>query len=101
MIAYTTDMKKLAIFLLTVFTMTTAAVCGCDSAKASSYDDKVVTESAQIETIEEGQTEPECPDGEDGKCPNAKDDGRPAPRRPHKRHNKKLPRPESAYRKHK
>ena len=87
-------MKKLVVFLLTVFTMGTAVVCGCNTAKTRDYDDKIDTESVQIEVTEDEQTEPECPHEEkqDGECPE--------PRKPHKKHGKKLPRPESAYRKH-
>lgn len=90
-------MKKLAIFLLTVFTMGTAVVCGCGSAKQDkAFKEKIDTENVQIRTLEEDeQTEPECPD-----C-KKRDDECPAPRKPHKRHDKRMPRPKSAYRKDK
>ena len=98
-------MKKSALFMLTIFTMGTAVICGCGSTKASSYDNQVSSEYVQFRTDDEGEeTEPECPDNGDnhGECPKKKKrDGEcPIPRRPHKRHNKKLPQPESAYRKH-
>ena len=104
---HTTDMKKLAIFLLTVFTMGTAVACGCSKTSQSS-NDKIGAESVQMQTIDKTADNngferelfvDECPDGEcpkkecpDGECPK--------PRRPHKRPDKRLPRPESAYRKH-
>ena len=95
-------MKKLAIFLLTVFTCGTAAICGCGGAKAnSSYEEKIEPEHVKIRTWDENeQAEPECPDGEcpKGDCP---DGNCPKPRTPHRKHGKKLPRPKHAYRKNK
>lgn len=96
---YTTDMKRLAVLLLTIFTIGTVAVCGCaDTQKSSSdeirADDIFVQRIEEVEEDQEGeQDNPECPDCKerDGECP--------TPRRPHKRHNKRLPRPKSAYRK--
>ena len=102
-------MKKLAILLLTVFTIGTAAACGCGSPKVSNnLYDKIKTESLNVQEIAVEQDEqneqneqnerneqhkPECPDRE-------KRDGEfPAPRRPHRRHGKRIPRPKSAYRK--
>lgn len=92
-------MKKLVILLLSIFTIGTVAVCGCDGAKTYSQDGNTDVESVQIETAEEKQPDSEesddikkydkCPDGE---CLH--------PRRPHIRPNKRLPRPKSAYRKH-
>ena len=82
-------MKKLAVLILTVFTMATVVVCGCgESKKAVSFDDNAKTEKVQIQ--EDEQVKPECPDGKkrDGECP--------APRRPHKRHDRKLPDPKSS-----
>ena len=85
-------MKKLAIFLLTVFTMGTAVACGCGKT-SSNGSDKIDVESIRIQPIEDN-TDCEQFDCEryDGECPK--------PRMPHKKHEKKLPRPESAYRKH-
>ena len=98
-------MKKIVLFVLTVFTMGTAVIGGCGNEKTISYDNKLDSETLQIRTVEESEpTEPECPDDKnnDGECPNKKKrDGKcPKSRRPHKRRNEKLPRPESAYRKH-
>ena len=93
-------MKRLAILLLTIFTMATAVACGCgDSKKNSSFDDTTVADSVQLQTVEEAlvdeneQEKPECPDCKkhDGECP--------TPRKPHRRHDKKTPRPRPAYRK--
>ena len=97
---HTTDMKKLVILLLSVFTIGTVAVCGCNSASANSgslYKDEMNT--AQLQTVEEFVKEydgekPECPDCDE------RDGEYPKPCKPHKRHNKKLPRPKPAYRKH-
>lgn len=88
-------MKKLAVLILTVFTMATVVVCGCgESKKTVSFDNNAKTERVQIQEIEEiqegEQVKPECPDCEkrDGECP--------APRKPHKRHDRKLPQPKPA-----
>lgn len=87
-------MKKLAVLILTVFTMATVVVCGCGEPKKTvSFDDNAKTESVQIrkiEEIQEDELKPECPDIEkrDGECP--------APRKPHKRHDRKLPEPKSS-----
>lgn len=92
-IKHTTDMKRLAILLLTVFTIGTATVSGCGSQKSNSnYEDKVQTESIQIRKVEaeDDEAKPECPDGE---CPK--------PRKSPKRHNKRLPRPKTVPRKDK
>lgn len=86
-------MKKSVILLLTIFTISATALCGCaDMKENSNYDDKVNTENVQLREVEEndGQDTPECPE-EDGECPQ--------PRMPHKKHNKKLPRPKPAYHK--
>ena len=97
-------MKKLAILLLTVFTISTAVVCGCGGTKGNG--NKVVeqdVESVQLQQIDAEQNDeieeekpdehkkPECPDCKkrDGECP--------APCKPHKRPDKKMPRPKHAY----
>ena len=84
-------MKKLAILILTVFTMATVVVCGCgDTKKAISFDDNAKTESVQIQEVEEDiQVKPECPDCE------KRDGEHPAPRKPHKRHDRNLPQPKA------
>ena len=90
-------MKRLAVLLLSVFTIGTIAACGCNTAeKNNDLEEKINTEIVQIhEPDEDKQTKPECPD-----C--KKHDGDfPAPRRPHKRPDKKFPRPKYAYRKNK
>lgn len=88
---HTNSMKKLAAFLLTIFTLSTAAVCGCAEPNADVR--KIKEPNVSIETTEDDEQQcPECPDGEkrdNGQCP--------TPRRPHKRHGKKLPRPKPAY----
>ena len=90
-------MKKLAILLLSVFTVVTAFACGCNDKKAYTLDSNIEPESVKIETTEEEpdaedqnsvQQGAKCPDGE---CPH--------PRRPHKKHHKRLPRPKPAYKK--
>lgn len=92
---HTKDMKRLAILLLTVFTIGAAAVCGCDGTqKNNDTVSKIDTESVQIRTMDEDNNKTdECPDkdGHDGKCP--------TPRKPHRRHKKRMPRPKSVYRK--
>lgn len=91
-------MKRLAILLLTVFTIGAATVSGCGSQKSNSnYEDKVQMESIQIRKVEaeDNEAKPDCPDGEcpGGECP----DGEcPKPRKSYKRHNKRLPRPKTA-----
>lgn len=85
-------MKKLAILLLTILTMATAAVCGCEDSKKNNDYDQPNTGSVQTEEIQEDeQGKPECPDREkrDEKCPDS--------RRPHRRRDKKIPHPISAY----
>ena len=99
-------MKKIVILLLTVFTIALAAACGCGSSKVSnSYDGKQDEQSVHIQEVEiaeneeneqDGQKEPqkpECPDKEkrDGKFP--------APRKPHRRHDGKIPHHKPEFRK--
>ena len=94
-------MKKSVLILFTVLTIVTVTACGCGSTmKNDGFDTKIDADSIQIQTIAEDEHDPECPDGE---CPdreNTDDDERdskfPTPRKPHKRHNKKLPHPKSA-----
>ena len=108
-IKHTTGMKKLAILLLTVFTVATAAACGCaDTKKDSSFEDVKGTESIQLQADEETekieqdeqtkqdeQIKPECPDCKkrDGECP--------IPRKPHIRPHNKTPHPRPSHRKDK
>ena len=100
---HTIDMKKLAIFLLTVFTIGAASLCGCNNTmKTKGFDGKIDTESVQIQAInEDEQPSPQCPDGEcpDEKLPNdeEKDSKCPLPRKPHKRHGKHLPHPKPTF----
>ena len=90
-------MKKLTLILLTICTLATTLVCGCGSVKANGFDEKADAENTQIQTIDTEQNEPECPECPDDK----KRDGEcPTPRKPHKRHEKILPRPKYVYKKH-
>ena len=96
-------MKKLVILLLTVFTIGTAAACGCGGEKTNSHDDKNNGEPVRIQEIEgieeveqdgqdDGDKKPECPD-------KSKRDGEfPTPRKPHRRPYKKHPHPKYVYR---
>ena len=93
---HTKDMKRLVILLLTVFTIGAVTVCGCDDNKKNNDSfGKINTENVQIRTSDENDENQKdiCPDMDehDGKCP--------IPRRPHRGHHKRLPRPKSAYRK--
>lgn len=82
-------MKKSVILLLAIFTIASVSLCGCaDKKENGNYEDKVNTENFQIREIGENSEQDECPDGE---CPQ--------PRKPHKRRDKKLPRPKPAYHK--
>ena len=86
-------MKRLVILLLTVFTIGAVTVCGCnDTKKNNDTVDKVNTESVQLRTIGEDENNAEeRPDVEEH------DEKLPIPRRPHRKHHKRLPRPKSAY----
>ena len=89
-------MKKLALILLTICTFAMAIICGCGSAKTNSFEETAGAESAQVQTLENEQTNPECPE-----CPDDEQDGEcPKPRKPHIKRPKRLPDPESAHRKH-
>ena len=104
---HTIDMKKSVLILLTLLTIGTVTVCGCgNTMKNDGFNTRIDTNGMQIQSIDEDeQPNPECPDGEcpGDECPECPDGDEhdrkfPTPRKPHKRHNKKLPHSKSVHR---
>lgn len=90
-------MKKLAIILISIFTVTTVTLCGCSGMQENGkLDDKAKNiENVQIQEDDSNENKPETPekpefpdkDKRDGKLPH------PHPHRPHLHPGEKLPRP--------
>lgn len=91
-------MKKSVILLLAIFTIGAAAACGCGSSKINDvYDGNQDEQNVLIQEIEsteveeneqDEQIEPQKPDCHDKEKRNGEF---PAPRRPHRGHDGKIP----------
>ncbi|MDE7440273.1 MAG: hypothetical protein K2N23_07190 [Clostridia bacterium] len=97
-------MKKLAILLLTIFTIGTTALCGCGTAKENGNFENNAKNMENIQTLgdeENGSQDRECPECPDKpEFPDREKHGgkrpHPHPHRPHLHPDEKLPQPKTA-----